>query len=215
MGLQENMKYKSNIFLTLLLIAFVCPAGFAQSHIMHMDHPDADVHRDVFLLMMDTMMVKMEKAPVQRSIEKTFLTQMIPHHQGAVAMSRYEIAHGKSFEMIQLAKSILAEQQSEITTMQFWLQQPESASQLNEADFSKAMAISMADMMSHLPVRNNLIDIDKAFAGVMLPHHQAAVDMAKAVLQYGKDVQTLAFAKMLISNEQIEFQQMSTYIKKQ
>ncbi len=54
---------------------------------------------------------------------------------------------------------------------------------------------------------------DKAFAQVMIPHHQAAIDMAKVILKYSTNRQISAFAKSLIANEAIEIEQMSTYLK--
>ncbi|OFJ51180.1 DUF305 domain-containing protein [Mycolicibacterium grossiae] len=49
---------------------------------------------------------------------KTFLTKMIAHHQGAIAMANTEINTGQNPDAIALAKSIATTQQQEITTMQ-------------------------------------------------------------------------------------------------
>lgn len=48
---------------------------------------------------------------------KLFLTQMIKHHQGAIAMAQTEIKDGQSPDAIALAKSIASSQQKEIDTM--------------------------------------------------------------------------------------------------
>jgi uncharacterized protein (DUF305 family) len=53
--------------------------------------------------------------------DRTFVRMMIPHHQGAVDMSKALLLYGKDRELQQLAKSIVAEQQSEIQLMQLWL----------------------------------------------------------------------------------------------
>lgn len=93
--------------LTLYLFAVIiltAESATAQSMSMQMD----DKPRNRFLLMMDTMMSKMARLPKPASVESDFNLQMIAHHQGAVAMARYEISHGRDFTMIQLAKSILA-----------------------------------------------------------------------------------------------------------
>jgi uncharacterized protein (DUF305 family) len=49
---------------------------------------------------------------------KLFLTQMIAHHQGAVAMANTEITQGKNPDAIGLGKSIVASQTAEIKEMQ-------------------------------------------------------------------------------------------------
>lgn len=48
---------------------------------------------------------------------RLFLTQMVEHHQGAIAMAENEIKNGQSTEAITLAKSIASSQQQEIATM--------------------------------------------------------------------------------------------------
>ncbi|OOP60939.1 DUF305 domain-containing protein [Arthrobacter sp. SRS-W-1-2016] len=48
---------------------------------------------------------------------KLFLTQMIAHHQGAVAMAKTEAAAGKNSGAVALAKSIVASQEAEIQEM--------------------------------------------------------------------------------------------------
>lgn len=48
---------------------------------------------------------------------RLFLTQMIQHHQGAIAMAQDEIDNGQYPDAIALAKSIVASQRQEIDTM--------------------------------------------------------------------------------------------------
>jgi uncharacterized protein (DUF305 family) len=50
--------------------------------------------------------------------DRMFLTMMIEHHQGAVAMSQTEQAKGKFADAKQMAGTIIAAQQAEITQMQ-------------------------------------------------------------------------------------------------
>ncbi len=59
-----------------------------------------------------------------------------------------------------------------------------------------AMMAGMAKMqydMGHAPVTG---DADKDFVAMMIPHHQGAVDMARAELRYGKDAQIRKLAQM-------------------
>ncbi len=48
---------------------------------------------------------------------KLFLTQMIAHHEGAIAMARTEADAGKFSETIELAKAVITSQQAEIEEM--------------------------------------------------------------------------------------------------
>lgn len=49
---------------------------------------------------------------------RLFLTQMIAHHQGAVAMAETEVADGKNPEALALARKIINDQKAEITAME-------------------------------------------------------------------------------------------------
>jgi uncharacterized protein (DUF305 family) len=57
-------------------------------------------------------------------------------------------------------------------------------------------------------------DPDVAFVRGMIPHHQAAIDMAKVVLQYGKDPQTRKLAEDVVREQQREITEMQEWLKK-
>ena len=56
-------------------------------------------------------------------------------------------------------------------------------------------------------------DVD--FVKLMLPHHQAAIDMAKTELLYGKDPQMRRLAQEIITDQQLEIELMQRWLKQQ
>jgi len=54
---------------------------------------------------------------------------------------------------------------------------------------------------------------DEDFAKLMLPHHQAAIDMAKAELINGKDPQMRRLAQEIITDQQSEIDLMQLWLK--
>ena len=56
-------------------------------------------------------------------------------------------------------------------------------------------------------------DSDVDFVRLMLPHHQAAIDMAKTQLLYGKDPQMQRLAQEIITDQQLEIELMQRWLK--
>jgi hypothetical protein len=51
-------------------------------------------------------------------------------------------------------------------------------------------------------------DVDRDFVAMMVPHHQGAIDMAKAVLRYGHNVQLHRLAQEIVVTQQQEIAAM-------
>jgi uncharacterized protein (DUF305 family) len=68
------------------------------------------------------------------------------------------------------------------------------------------MQVSMASVDS-----SGNSDVD--FVRLMLPHHEAAIDMAKTQLLYGKDPQMRRLAQEIITDQQSEIELMQLWLK--
>jgi hypothetical protein len=68
----------------------------------------------------------------------------------------------------------------------------------------------------HAPMMEGVLasDPDIAFVRGMIPHHQAAIDMAKVVLQYGKDPLTRKLAEDVVREQQREITEMQEWLTK-
>jgi uncharacterized protein (DUF305 family) len=204
------MKRKS-LFLTLIILMLLNLMSKAQAQ--SMAGMNIKPSQNIYLRMMDTMMVAMAKAPDAPTTGNYFLAEMIPHHEGAISMAKYEIAHGRDFKLIQLAKSIDHEQTNEIRQMQLWLKEPTPSKDLVTARYKKEMDATMNTMMANMPAIKKLVNTDRSFALVMIPHHQAAIDMAKVLLKYSNNKTIKAYAEQLISAQEIEIEQMKNSLK--
>lgn len=74
-----------------------------------------------------------------------------------------------------------------------------SGEQLFLSENDASMRKMMADMMIK-PIG----DVDHDFVAMMVPHHQGAVDMAKAELNYGHNVQLRRLAQQIVATQQQE-----------
>jgi hypothetical protein len=68
----------------------------------------------------------------------------------------------------------------------------------------------MHESMSRLPTAANA---DEDFVRLMVPHHQAALDMAKTQLLCGKDPQIRRLAQEIITDQQSEIELMELWLK--
>jgi uncharacterized protein (DUF305 family) len=54
-------------------------------------------------------------------------------------------------------------------------------------------------------------DADTDFVALMLPHHQAAIDMARIELTFGKDPQLRRLAQEIVTDQESEIQLMKLW----
>ena len=69
---------------------------------------------------MDKMSKDMAAVPMTGDADRDFVGMMLPHHQGAIDMAKYELAHGKDPSMLKLARAIVAAQDKEVAEMKAW-----------------------------------------------------------------------------------------------
>ncbi|WP_244425888.1 CopM family metallochaperone [Mesorhizobium amorphae] len=83
----------------------------------------------------------------------------------------------------------------------------------NMSESSKAYMDAMKQMDGPMMQGIKAGDPDVAFVQAMIPHHQAAIDMARAVLQFGKDDQVKVWANQIIAAQQAEIAAMQEWLK--
>ena len=77
----------------------------------------------------------------------------------------------------------------------------------HEAPFLSENVGAMTKMLVDMEIKPSG-DIDRDFVEMMVPHHQAAIDMAVAVLRYGRNPQIRRLAQEIIVTQQEEIAAM-------
>jgi uncharacterized protein (DUF305 family) len=77
----------------------------------------------------------------------------------------------------------------------------------NETAFLAENDAAMKKMMANMQIKPSG-DVDQDFATLMIPHHQGAIDMAKAELQFGHDPVLRRLAQGIIVEQQQEIDLM-------
>jgi len=81
---------------------------------------------------------------------------------------------------------------------------PEAAA---EAPFLAENQAAMDTMMAGMAIEPSG-DVDRDFSAMMIPHHQGAIDMARAELRYGRNEQLRRIAQEIIVEQQQEIAAM-------
>jgi uncharacterized protein (DUF305 family) len=212
-------------YLTMVAVVAVALAGYLAFTQIRMDHDmsgmaktepasaaDASASIKAFESAMSTMMGGMTMPPTGIP-DVDFANGMIPHHQGAIEMAKVAKQFAKDPELLKLADGIIAAQESEITVMKDWLSKVGQSMTEKVPDSIKPNEAAMATMMKemHMPYTGNA-DLD--FARSMIPHHQSAIDMAKVVLQYGKDPDMRKLAEGVVKAQEEEIAFMKQWLVK-
>ncbi len=82
-----------------------------------------------------------------------------------------------------------------------------------DKSFQRLMDEAMSSMDRGMENAAMTGDPDHDFAAMMIPHHQGAIDMAKAELLYGKDPVLRRLAQEIIVTQEQEIEVMGTRLK--
>ena len=83
----------------------------------------------------------------------------------------------------------------------------------DEALFLAENDAAMARMMAAMHVQASG-DVDADFVAAMVPHHQGAIDMAQALLRYGKNEQLRRIAQEIVVTQQDEIAAMRLAVRR-
>ena len=151
-----------------------------------------------------------EMGPIHESLaalkgddfDVVFYSMMIPHHQAAVDMAR-KVEDSKDLRIKKWAGDIIRTQTAEIESMR------QAVEKLGGIDstFYDMMAADMAPMVEDTKS-------DRDFVRLMIPHHQAAIDMAKLAPGRTEDVALLALCEAIVTAQAQEINEFEEWLKK-
>lgn len=90
---------------------------------------------------------------------------------------------------------------------------PEKFLASKERSYDELIDEAMGIMDRDMHAGKSFKDPDIDFVVMMMPHHQGAIDMAKALLLHGKDPELRNLALQIITDQQTEIDQMKAWLK--
>ncbi|WP_427157383.1 DUF305 domain-containing protein [Aliinostoc sp. HNIBRCY26] len=162
----------------------------------------------------------MDLGPADANYDLRFIDAMIPHHQGALNMANVAKQKSTRPEIKQLADEIIKAQTQEINQMKRWRKTwyPKAGNQpmAYDAKMGHMMPMSseqMQSMMMDVNLGEADAEFDLRFINAMIPHHEAAVVMAKDALQKSQRPEIKNLAQAIIKGQNTEINQMQQWQK--
>jgi uncharacterized protein (DUF305 family) len=138
--------------------------------------------------------------------DRAFIDAVVPHHQSAIEMAKAAKEEGLSQPaLIEIADDIIVTQQAEIDRMLEWREKWYGSREI-DPEGAEALGLSEAEMgMEHTAedIRAS-VDIDQAFAEMMMAHHEGAITMAELALERAQHEEIKSLAEDIIAAQSRE-----------
>ena len=155
---------------------------------------------------------EMKSAPNAASApyDLQFIDTMIAHHQGAVEMAKTIDGKTQNAELKKFGTQIIADQEKEIAQMKAWREKWYAGKSSAMNMEMPGMADSMKMDMSKLSAAKDA-DFDRSFVGMMIPHHEGAIEMSREALAKAEHPAIKTLSNQIIKAQQTEIKMMQSW----
>jgi uncharacterized protein (DUF305 family) len=152
--------------------------------------------------------------------DQQFIDMMVPHHQGAVEMAKIAQQRAQRPEIKAMAVDVIRTQDAEIAQMKAWRQAWFGSDQTPPLDkmpmvegmggqHGAAGHGSTMDMAADVEkLRQAGEPFDRAFVDAMIPHHESAIDAARAAEARAERPEVKTLAQEIVAAQEREIAQM-------
>lgn len=152
------------------------------------------------------------------TIDRHFIEQMIPHHEGAVAMAKLALEKSKRPEIKTLATAIIESQTKEIEDMTGWYKNwygkdvPKGNTDMMGGGMMSGSGMHMGGQ-EDMKALETATNFDKAFLESMIPHHQLALMMVQMLEAGTNRPEMIQLAKNITVSQSKEIEDMQDWYK--
>lgn len=130
--------------------------------------------------------------------DQDFALKMKVHHRGAINMADYEILRGDVNEVLEIADSIIEAHTLEIVRLDSFLNSHTVVvDNVNGKQFNDASDEAMAKLDSLVKVIYLHKETDHDFLVLIIEHHKNGVEIADALLEFGKNEELKAMVTQM------------------
>lgn len=144
-------------------------------------------------------------------VDEHFIEQMIPHHEGAIAMAELALERSARPEIRSLAEDIVDAQAREITQMKSWYKEWFGSDVPEYSGSGMGMMMGGGHMMAFEGDLDELAEaenFDLEFIRQMIPHHEMAVMMASMLAASSERKEMQELADQIITSQSREIEMM-------
>ena len=168
-------------------------------------------------------MMGMRGGVVGDNVDKHFIEEMIPHHDGAIAMAELALGRSERPEILSLAQGIIEAQTTENDQMRGWYQSwfgaapPEYSGGMMDGSMKLTtggmmghggMGINMMGMEGDLDALRAAENFDLEFIQQMIPHHEMAIMMARMLAAGTERPEMQTLADQIVTSQSREIELM-------
>lgn len=151
-----------------------------------------------------------ERAQRLQNIDQHFIAQMIPHHEGAIAMAKIALTRSKRPEVLSLAQGVIDAQELEIKHMQEWYETWFGAvPPLGHRGMHMVGMEGNADILGAVGEG----EFDREFLEQMIVHHEMAVMMAQMLENGTERDEMRVLADGIITSQTQEIEMMRSWLE--
>lgn len=173
------------------------------------------IYLEQYQYILKNMINQMSSVELTDSISGSFITQMIPHHRAAIAMSENLLRYTTNIPLQNIAQNIISSQQKSIQSMMesyhkchVYTNSPSELARYQEENHS--IISSMFYEMNTAHSDNN---IDANFIREMIPHHKGAVYMSENALRFPICDELIPQLNSIISTQEEGIRQMYSLLQ--
>ncbi len=170
-------------------------------------------HSSDLMAPMNSMMAKMKGMKMTGDFDYDFANMMISHHQAAIEMAQVEVQKGTDAALKTMAQGMITAQESEIAAFRDILKDYKvPPTNTKDAHAHGEMTETMDKMMKQMGESKMTGNVDKDFAMMMIPHHEAAVTMSGDELSHGKNLALKKMAQKILEDQTKEIADLKTWL---
>lgn len=158
----------------------------------------------------------MINAPVTGNATEDFLSEMIPHHEAAIQMSKNILNYTDNSTIKTLAKNIIEKQTKDVKQMSTLLQQLKrdpSIPKDNDEKYIKQYNQILTTMLTAMDKKSPSHNVNVLFLEEMIPHHAGAIAMADNILKYTTNPKVKKIATGIVESQKTQLGEMEALLK--